>query len=49
VPDRGDAYFAGFAGRLSELLAWQADGTHFFHVLMEEGKGQYPLPSTFNI
>jgi [ribosomal protein S5]-alanine N-acetyltransferase len=36
VPDRGDAYFAGFAERHSELLAWQADGTNFFHVLVEE-------------
>lgn len=36
VPDRGDAYFAGFAERHSQLLAWQADGTDFFHVLVEE-------------
>jgi [ribosomal protein S5]-alanine N-acetyltransferase len=35
VPDRGDAYFAGFAERHSELLARQADGTDFFHVLVE--------------
>jgi [ribosomal protein S5]-alanine N-acetyltransferase len=36
VPDRGDAYFAGFAERHCELLAWQADGTNFFHVLVED-------------
>jgi ribosomal-protein-alanine N-acetyltransferase len=36
VPDRGDAYFAEFAERHSELLASQADGTHFFHVLVAE-------------
>ncbi|MGH2441861.1 MAG: GNAT family N-acetyltransferase [Chloroflexota bacterium] len=36
VPDRGDAYFATFAERHRELLAWQADGTGFFHVLIEE-------------
>lgn len=36
VPDRGDAYFAEFAERHRELLAWQAAGTDFFHVLVEE-------------
>jgi RimJ/RimL family protein N-acetyltransferase len=36
VPDRGDVYFARFAERHSELLAWQADGTDFLHVLVEE-------------
>jgi ribosomal-protein-alanine N-acetyltransferase len=36
VPDRGDAYFAQFAERHDELLAWQAEGTNFFHVLVEE-------------
>jgi [ribosomal protein S5]-alanine N-acetyltransferase len=35
IPDRGDAYFASFAERHSELLASQADGTDFFHVLVE--------------
>jgi ribosomal-protein-alanine N-acetyltransferase len=37
VPDRGDDYFAGFAERHRELLASQAEGTHFFHVLVEDG------------
>ena len=36
VPDRGDAYFACFADRHRELLAGQAEGTNFFHVLVEE-------------
>ena len=36
VPDRGDAYFTGFAERHRELLAWQAEGTNFFHVLVED-------------
>jgi ribosomal-protein-alanine N-acetyltransferase len=37
IPDRGDAYFAEFAERHRELLAWQANGTDFFHVLVEDG------------
>lgn len=36
VTDRGDAYFADFAGRHRELLVWQARGTGLFHVLVEE-------------
>jgi ribosomal-protein-alanine N-acetyltransferase len=36
VPDRGYAYFAGFAERHSELLARQAAGTDLFHVLVAE-------------
>lgn len=36
VPDRGDAYFDCFAERHRELLARQAEGTSFFHVLVEE-------------
>lgn len=36
IPDRGDAYFTTFAERHGEFLAWQADGTNFFHVLVEE-------------
>jgi [ribosomal protein S5]-alanine N-acetyltransferase len=35
VPDRGDDYFATFAERHRELLAWQAEGTNLFHVLVE--------------
>ena len=38
VPERGDAYFAEFAQRHRELLAWQAAGTDFFHVLVGEGR-----------
>jgi ribosomal-protein-alanine N-acetyltransferase len=35
VSDRGDAYFTDFAERHRELLAWQAEGTNLFHVLVE--------------
>lgn len=35
-PDRGDAYFATFAERHGELLAWQSNGTDFFNVLVDE-------------
>ena len=38
VPDRGDAYFAGFDARHGELLAEQAAGLHFFHVLVDRGE-----------
>lgn len=33
IPDRGDDYFAEFDARHAALLAEQADGTCFFHVL----------------
>jgi [ribosomal protein S5]-alanine N-acetyltransferase len=36
VPDRGDDFFTDFAQRHAEVLAWQAAGTDFFHVLVEE-------------
>jgi ribosomal-protein-alanine N-acetyltransferase len=36
IPDRGDDYFAHFDQRHRELLAAQAEGTDFFHVLVEE-------------
>ncbi|MFJ6618332.1 GNAT family N-acetyltransferase [Kitasatospora sp. NPDC091335] len=35
VPDRGDAYFAGFAERHAALLAEQAEGTCRFHVVLD--------------
>ena len=35
VPDRGDDYFANFADEHAQLLAAQAAGTGFFHVLVE--------------
>jgi ribosomal-protein-alanine N-acetyltransferase len=35
IPDRGDDFFANFGQRHREALAWQADGTDFFHVLVE--------------
>ena len=35
VPDRGDEYFATFADQHVRLLAAQAEGTDFFHVLVE--------------
>ncbi|PGH48993.1 GNAT family N-acetyltransferase [Streptomyces sp. Ru87] len=34
IPDRGDAYFTGFAARHAELLAEQDEGLHHFHVLV---------------
>lgn len=37
IPDRGDEYFAEFDKRHEQLLAWQADGTDYFHVLVAEG------------
>lgn len=36
VPDRGDAYFAGFTGRFEALLAEQRAGICAFHVLVAE-------------
>ncbi|MFD3549286.1 GNAT family N-acetyltransferase [Streptomyces sp. NPDC058655] len=36
VPDRGDHYFAHFDVRHRDLLAEQAAGLHFFHVLVGE-------------
>ncbi|MFE4515323.1 GNAT family N-acetyltransferase [Kitasatospora sp. NPDC056783] len=36
IPDRGDAYFAGFAERHAALLAEQAEGTCRFHVVRDE-------------
>jgi [ribosomal protein S5]-alanine N-acetyltransferase len=37
VPDRGDSYFAEFSNEIRQLLAWQAEGTAYFHVLTEPG------------
>jgi len=34
IPDRGDAYFAEFGARHAALLAEQAEGVCFFHVLV---------------
>jgi ribosomal-protein-alanine N-acetyltransferase len=34
VPDRGDDFFAHFDERHAGLLAWQAAGTDYFHVLV---------------
>ncbi len=36
VPDRGDAYFRDFAARHSALLAEQAEGVCYFHVLVDD-------------
>ncbi|MBD0689710.1 GNAT family N-acetyltransferase [Streptomyces sp. CBMA123] len=35
VPDRGDAYFAGFAERHAALLAEQAEGVCRFHLVLD--------------
>jgi len=37
VPDRGDEFFAEFDTRFAQLLAWQAAGTDYFHVLVGAG------------
>ena len=37
VPDRGDEFFAEFDTRHAQLLAWQAAGTDYFHLLVAEG------------
>lgn len=35
IPDRGDAYFAGFDTRHRELLDEQAAGLHHFHIIAD--------------
>jgi ribosomal-protein-alanine N-acetyltransferase len=37
IPDRGDEFFAEFDTRHAQLLAWQAAGTDYLHVLVTEG------------
>jgi ribosomal-protein-alanine N-acetyltransferase len=37
VPDRGDNFFADFDQRLAQLLAWQAAGTDYLHLIMSDG------------
>ncbi len=37
VPDRGDSFFASFDTRHAQLLAWQAAGTAYFHLLVAQG------------
>lgn len=37
IPDRGDEFFAEFDRRFAQLLAWQAGGTDYFHLLVTEG------------
>lgn len=36
IPDRGDKFFAEFDTQLAQLLAWQAAGTDYFHLLVTE-------------
>ncbi|HET8842529.1 MAG TPA: GNAT family N-acetyltransferase, partial [Ktedonobacteraceae bacterium] len=36
VPDRGDEFFTEFDKRYAQLLAWQAAGTDYFHLLVTE-------------
>jgi [ribosomal protein S5]-alanine N-acetyltransferase len=36
IPDRGDEFFAEFDTRHAQLLAWQATGTDYLHVLVAE-------------
>jgi len=37
IPDRGDEFFAEFDARHAQLLAQQAAGTDYFHLLVVEG------------
>lgn len=37
IPDRGDEFFTEFDTQLAQLLAWQAAGTDYFHLLVTEG------------
>jgi [ribosomal protein S5]-alanine N-acetyltransferase len=37
IPDRGDEFFTEFDARHAQLLAWQAAGTDYFHLLVAEG------------
>jgi [ribosomal protein S5]-alanine N-acetyltransferase len=37
IPDRGDDYFTHFDEQHATLLAWQAAGTDYFHVLVGDG------------
>src|SRR5260370_40482006 len=37
VPDPGDEFFAEVHTRSARLLAWQAAGTDYFHLLVAEG------------
>jgi ribosomal-protein-alanine N-acetyltransferase len=37
IPDRGDAFFTEFDARCAQLLASQADGTEYSHLLVTEG------------
>lgn len=37
IPDRGDEFFAEFDTRHTQLLARQAAGTDYFHLLVAEG------------
>jgi [ribosomal protein S5]-alanine N-acetyltransferase len=37
IPDRGDEYFLHFDERHAQLLACQAAGTDYFHVLVADG------------
>jgi RimJ/RimL family protein N-acetyltransferase len=36
IPDRGDKFFAEFDTWYAQLLAWQASGTDYLHVLVTE-------------
>lgn len=36
VPDRGDEFFTEFDTRYAQLLAWQAAGTDYLHLLVTE-------------
>ncbi|HEU5439770.1 MAG TPA: GNAT family N-acetyltransferase [Ktedonobacterales bacterium] len=36
IPDRGEEFFAEFDTRYAQLLAWQATGTDYLHLLVTE-------------
>ncbi|MGW3667620.1 GNAT family N-acetyltransferase [Streptomyces sp. NPDC005141] len=46
IPDRGDAYFAGFDARHRELLAEHAAGRHLFHLVVD---GDGSILGRFNL
>jgi ribosomal-protein-alanine N-acetyltransferase len=49
IPDRGDEFFAAFDTRHAQLLAWQAAGTDYFHLLVTERGEVVGRVNLFNV
>jgi ribosomal-protein-alanine N-acetyltransferase len=49
IPDRGDDFFSHFEERHASLLAWQAAGTDYFHVLVNDGGEVLARVNLYNI